>query len=125
MGREGTSMAKKKQKNLHKNLHILGSKDDEGKPRFELTLCEFADAMTEITVVGTDGAKTYTDDGWKYVPNGFKRYTGACLRHLFAHWRGDLYDKKSGHLHLAHFAWNAIAILQLWLMAQKKKKTKK
>jgi hypothetical protein len=105
-----------------RGLHVPGAKDDGGKPRFELTLCEFADAMTEITIVGTDGAITYTDDGWKHVPNGFKRYTGACLRHLFAHWRGEIRDKKSGHLHLAHFAWNAIAILQLWIMSQKPKK---
>jgi len=37
------------------------------------------------------------------------------MRHKVKHESGELNDPDTGHLHLAHAAWNAIARLELYL----------
>jgi hypothetical protein len=73
----------------------------------------FADALKAVAAITTYGADKYTEHGWLHVPNAQDRYSDALYRHLIEHARGELHDKESGHLHLAHAAWNALAILQL------------
>jgi hypothetical protein len=90
-----------------------GAKDDAGKYRPGLVLGGFANALLAVSVVGTDGAKKYTDGGWKIVPNGEARYVDAALRHLLDDLRGYKVDSDSGSLHLAHAAWNLLAVIEL------------
>lgn len=87
-------------------------KDDraDGKPRWELLPL---DAIEEIVKVYTMGAEKYADDAWKTIPDAHRRYLAALFRHVAAYERGERLDKESGLSHLAHAAWNAIAIL--WL----------
>lgn len=87
-------------------------KDDraDGKPRWELIPL---DAVEEIVKVYTMGAEKYAPNAWKDIPDAYDRYKAALLRHITAYDKGERLDKESGLSHLAHAAWNAIAIL--WL----------
>ena len=96
--------------------HAPGAKLDAGKLRPALVLGGFANALLAVTKVGTDGAAKYTDNGWREVANGFKRYSDAEGRHRLYREAGETHDKLSGSLHLAHEAWNALAKLELYLM---------
>jgi len=93
-----------------------GVKLDEGKPRLDLVLGDFADALWCVGAVGTYGANKYTDKGWQEVENGLERYGNAMLRHYFNYKKGLMFDDESGLAHLGHMAWNALAILQLYLV---------
>lgn len=94
------------------NPHVAGAKLDQDKPRLNLVLAGFANALTEVGKVGTFGADKYTDNGWVSVPNGIERYSDALLRHHFTH---EELDPESGLEHSAHAAWNALAVLELKL----------
>lgn len=93
--------------------HAPGAKLDGGKLRPSLVLGGFASAVEAMVKVGSDGARKYTDNGWKTVPNGKARYEDALLRHLLAHLRGELIDEESGSPHISHCMWNAAAIYEL------------
>ena len=103
------------------DLHKKGVKDDSAKPRLDLVLGDFATALWGVGLVGTFGANKYTDRGWHEVDNGIERYSNALLRHYLNFKRGEMDDKESNLPHLAHLAWNALAILQLYM--EKKKST--
>ena len=75
----------------------------------------FANALMEVSKVGTYGAAKYSDNGWKEVPNGIARYTDAFFRHNLKNMMGERYDHEWHLLHLAHAAWNALAVLELTL----------
>lgn len=98
-----------------KNLHVPGAKDDDGKIRPGLVFRGFARALREVARVSTYGANKYTEGGWQSVPNAQVRYEDAKLRHELEAACGDLRDGESGLLHLAHAAWNALAVLELYL----------
>lgn len=93
--------------------HTAGAKLDAGKPDASLLLL-FGRALTEVSRVGTFGAKKYSRGGWQFVPDGITRYTAALLRHLFGEANGPR-DEESGLLHAAQVAWNALARLELML----------
>lgn len=95
------------------DLHAPGAKDDEDKVRMELITCDFPRALEAIGQVATMGAKKYSDGGWLDVSGAHRRYQGALLRHILAHNRGELRDPESDLTHLAHAAWNALAMLEL------------
>ena len=96
-----------------KDQHTAGAKCDAGKNRMGLVLKGFSRAVQDMCQVGTFGAAKYTPEGWKDVPDGEARYMDALLRHLFAHMSGELKDSDSGLPHLAHAAWNVLAIAEL------------
>lgn len=73
----------------------------------------FANAITEVSKVGTFGAAKYTDDGWKSVEGAQERYLSAAYRHMLAFQRGEKLDKESSLPHLAHAAWNLLAVTEL------------
>ena len=100
-----------------------GAKVDAGKPRMDLVLGSFADALVEVAKVGTFGAKKYTDNGWVDVPNGVQRYSDALLRHYFYEKNGEEVDSDSDLLHASHLAWNALARLSLILKEKKRANT--
>lgn len=93
--------------------HEAGAKLDAGKPNLDLVLGEFSRALVQVGEVGTFGAKKYTPRGWLSVPSAIERYSSAMLRHYFAHRRGEKLDPDTGLPHLAHAAWNALAVLEL------------
>lgn len=65
------------------------------------------------------GAKKYGENRWQDLPDAYNRYKGAMLRHLVAHEKGDILDPESGLPHLAHMAWNALAILFVEIIRKK------
>ena len=85
-----------------------GVKHDTDKPRWDLLPFE---QVEKIVHVLTDGAKKYSDDNWKEVPDGFKRYFSAALRHLAAYGSGEKFDPESKHSHLAHAGCNILFLL--------------
>ena len=95
------------------DLHVPGAKDDNGKPMAGVLL-DFSRALQTVVDVGTYGAKKYTRTGWATVPEGSQRYLDAMMRHLLAmDVDPDGLDKETGLPHLAHVAWNALAVLEL------------
>ena len=74
------------------NQHDAGAKLDAGKPRMGLVLGGFSRALLAVGEVGTFGAKKYSDNGWKHVPDGISRYTDALYRHLLEEAGGIAYD---------------------------------
>lgn len=101
------SAAEKSMEILKPYIRSEGDKFDGEKLRYDLLP---VDALEEITKVFTMGAKKYGDRNWeKGITWG--RIFAALLRHLFAFWVGEDYDKESGLLHTSHMAWNAVALL--------------
>lgn len=96
--------------------HEPGAKLDRGKNRLGLVLGDFAHALEHVGFIGTYGAAKYSPRGWMSVLHGEERYTDAMYRHLLKHAQGELHDPESGQLHLAHAAWNALAVLELRLI---------
>lgn len=95
------------------DLHVPGAKDDKGKPMAGVLL-DFSRALQTVVDVGTYGAKKYTRTGWAAVPEGSQRYLDAMMRHLLAmDVDPDGLDPETGLPHLAHVAWNALAVLEL------------
>lgn len=93
-------------------MHLPGLKYDDGKPNLSLVFGGFPKALLDVGYVGTFGARKYTPEGWKHVPNLQQRYMSALLRHTFAVLQNDLWDRETGRHHLAHVAWNALALLE-------------
>lgn len=98
-----------------RNPHEAGAKLDAGKLRAGLVLGDFSRALTEVCAVGTFGANKYTPHGWLSVPDAQERYTDAMMRHWLKDQTGEIVDPDSGLSHKAHFAWNALALLELTL----------
>ena len=92
-----------------------GAKLDAGKLQVGLMIFGFANALDAVAAVTTFGARKYTPNGWRQVPDGFNRYTDAMGRHLLAEMKGQSHDPDSGLLHAAQTAWNALARLELLL----------
>jgi hypothetical protein len=103
-----------------KSQHEPGAKVDAGKPRMHLITGGMARALVEVAKIGTFGAAKYTDGGWVDVPDGFRRYEDAQQRHAAYRHMGEIFDKDSKELHLAHEAWNALAKLDLYLREQER-----
>lgn len=83
-----------------------GLRANSGKIRYDLLPPDF---MDELAKVYTMGAVKYAPRNWE---KGFPwmECFGSLLRHAFAWARGEDRDEESGLLHMAHVAWNAIAI---------------
>jgi hypothetical protein len=84
-------------------------KYDSGKPRVGLVLLGFKHALIEVSKVGTFGVSKYAENSWQDLENAESRYTDALYRHLLA--SGET-DNESGLDHLAHAAWNILALLE-------------
>lgn len=78
------------------------------KPRWELLPLPL---MEEIVKVYTFGAEKYAPNTWQHLEDGYNRYKAALFRHIAAYEKGEMLDPESNLPHLAHAAWNAIAML--------------
>lgn len=76
-----------------------GRKYDGEKPKMYLLPPK---ALLEVSKVLTFGAAKYDEHNWKKLDNLQNRYTGAALRHIFAHMAGEELDPETGLDHLAH-----------------------
>lgn len=99
--------------------HTPGAKLDSGKQLPFVVLGKFIPALLEVVKVGTFGALKYTKHGWLEVPNGKERYYEALLRHILEDMREEgSVDTQTNLQHLAHAAWNILAILTLRLLGK-------
>jgi hypothetical protein len=85
-----------------------GVKHDHGKTMAAL-LRDFSPALLQVADVGTFGAQKYARGNWLKVEDAKTRYDDALWRHLLQHGK----DPESGLDHLAHAAWNILALLTL------------
>jgi len=97
------------------SLHVKGAKDDRGKPPVGMIFEYFPRALLAVANVAGFGALKYTRGGWVEVPDGQYRYEDALGRHLLKRHIEGNNDLESELPHLAHAAWNALAILELAL----------
>ena len=80
-------------------MEEVGKKYDKDKLRWDLLPIEIVEDVVRVL---TKGAKKYSADNWKYVPNPKDRYYAAAMRHLCAYRKGFKRDKQSGQSHLTH-----------------------
>lgn len=79
----------------------------DDKTRWELIPL---DCLEDIARVYTEGAKKYDDNTWQNLENGYERYKGALLRHLYAAETKE-FDEETKVRHEAAMCFNAIAML--------------
>jgi hypothetical protein len=97
-------------------LHVPGAKDDNSKPPVALVFESFPRALIEVAKVAGYGEKKYTRGGWISVEDGINRYLAAAGRHELKRYIEGEYDISDSNLwHLAHQAWNIMAVLELKL----------
>jgi hypothetical protein len=82
-------------------------KFDNDKVRYDLLPPEGVEA---VAVILTGGAAKYTARNWEQGMD-WSRPFGACLRHLFAWWRGEDRDPDTGKSHLWHAATNVFFLI--------------
>lgn len=78
---------------------VEGVKFDQGKPQWSLMPWK---ALSQVVDVLTYGARKYSPDNWKKVPNARQRYIDAGFRHITAYAAGEKNDVETGKNHLAH-----------------------
>ena len=91
----------------------------DGKLRWDLLPLDLIEKIVEVYDFG---AQKYAPNSWKGLENGEERYRAALMRHLTAHFKGELRDEESGLLHAAHLAWNAIAMLYFAIETEAQRK---
>lgn len=88
-------------------------KFDGGKILGSVIFQDFPKSINETLGVATFGANKYERSSWKTVKDGETRYLDALFRHILAYAGGEQNDPESGFAHLAHAAWNCLAVLEL------------
>ena len=84
-----------------------GLREIAGKLRMDLLPLEWVWALVNVL---DRGAQKYEDRNWE---RGMKwsRCWGAMFRHAFKFAMGQRYDPETGCHHMAHVAWNALALM--------------
>ena len=97
-----------------------GKKYDSGKPMVGTLTDVFSRALMAVGACIEYGTHKYPDPkNWQLVDNGIKRYRDAMVRHLLKYNAGIDKDEETKLPHLAHMAWNALAILELYMQEHK------
>ncbi len=86
-----------------------GARFSEGKIRHDLVAPW---ALEQIARVYTYGTIKYDDDNWWKGLRWKKDVFGCIIRHIWAWFRGEINDDESGLHHLAHAAWNCLALME-------------
>ena len=105
VGQEAIDLAKKPKGGKDQTF-----KADGGKINPDLLFTGMPDALKAVAAVLSYGAQKYEAHSWKRVD--MARYEAALGRHMLDRKAGELYDKESGLLHLAHEACNILFLLQ-------------
>ena len=94
-----------------------GKKYDSGKSMVG-TLCRVVPrALLGVGQCIAFGTKKYPKpDNWKLVDGAFTRYQDSMMRHYLKFLAGQEKDSETKLLHLKHMVWNALAVLELYLM---------
>ena len=94
-----------------------GKKYDSGKSMVG-TLCRvFPHALLGVGQCIEFGTHKYPDPkNWVKVENAFNRYQDSMMRHYLKFLAGQEKDSETKLLHLKHMVWNALAVLELYLM---------
>jgi hypothetical protein len=82
-----------------------GIKFDSEKPRWDLLPLDLLEPVVRVL---TMGARKYSAENWKAVPEAPKRYYSALMRHLSAWQAGEKIDPESGETHLSHAICNLV-----------------
>lgn len=99
-----------------------GKKYDNGKPMAGTLTDVFSRALMAVGACIEFGTHKYPNPkNWQLVDNGIKRYRDAMVRHLLKYNAGIDKDEETKLPHLAHMAWNALAILELYMQEHKDK----
>jgi len=69
-------------------------------------------SLDEIAKVYTYGTIKYDDDNWWKGLRWKKHVFGCIIRHVWKWFRGERFDDESGLHHLAHAAWNCMALME-------------
>jgi hypothetical protein len=97
-----------------------GKKYDNGKPMAGTLTDVFSRALMAVGACIEYGTHKYPDPkNWQLVDNGIKRYRDAMVRHLLKYNAGIDKDEETKLPHLVHMAWNALAILELYMQEHK------
>lgn len=82
------------------------------------TLCRvFPRALLGIGQCIEFGTHKYPNPkNWQLVEKGFERYQDSMMRHYLKFLAGQDKDSETKLLHLKHMVWNALAVLELYLM---------
>ena len=84
-----------------------GLRYDTGKLRLDLLPPEWEEALAQVM---THGVKKYAERNWELGMDWSKVY-GPLRRHVLAWLKGEELDRESGLPHMAHVAWNALALM--------------
>ena len=118
----------KEKKDILKNNNIdydltddgTGRKYDNGKPMAGTLTDVFSRALMAVGACIEYGTHKYPNPkNWQLVDDGIKRYRDAMIRHLLKYNAGIDKDEETKLPHLAHMAWNALAILELYMQEHK------
>lgn len=85
-----------------------GGRFDQEKIKFEL-LEPYA--IQQVAKVFTFGAQKYAANNWIENPMNISRLLGSLHRHINAFEQGEDVDPETGLSHMAHAAWNALAVV--------------
>lgn len=96
---------------------MAGDRYDEGKNRLDLLSIP---ALWEVGRVYTRGCQKYEDRNWE-KGLGYASTLGCAMRHIFKWVAGHKLDEETGLHHLAHAAWNILALLHFELLPEKYK----
>lgn len=97
-----------------------GKKYDAGKSMTGALCRVFPRALLAIGKCIEFGTHKYPDPAnWKLVKNAIERYQDSLTRHYLKFLAGEERDSETNLVHLSHMAWNALAILELYLLEHK------
>lgn len=84
---------------------------NKGKPELHYILF-YPRFLHALASVQEQGAHKYGYANWAFGGKPDQEYLDAALRHLIAHFNGELYDDDIGTLHLAQCVWNLMNLLE-------------
>ena len=84
-----------------------GLRYDKDKLRVDLVPPEWLEALAQVM---THGAQKYAERNWEKGMD-WSKVLGPLLRHVLAWQRGEELDPESKLHHMAHVAWNALALM--------------
>ena len=83
----------------------VSRKYDKDKIRMDLVPLECIESIAKVLTYGAD---KYEENSWQELPDFWKRYKAALLRHLTAIDKGELIDSESGLPHIDHVLCNTL-----------------